>query len=368
MAQAANNTLAHWWWKILGVVMLLAASVAALRAPLAPALINVHPDRVGAGDTEFIITGYNTDFDETYDAYLINGEERICATSVEAIAPNKLRAHFTLTNDVREHLSSVVVHKPGHGRLGLPTAVFHTTTGAGVGAPACPTAETASLGADRFNFPNRSILYETIRNLNFHVPMWFTMMFLMGISLYHSLKSLGRNDLGHDRAAAVAVHVGLLFCALGLATGAVWARATWGAWWTNDVKLNGAAVTALIYLAYLVLRGSVVEPYRRAKLAGVYNIFAFMLLVLFLLVLPRLNAIDSLHPGSGGNPAFNQYDLDDNLRMVFYPAVAGWILLGYWMFQLRNRAKTLQEWVDDRDQPVARAATRPAQIRTAHPS
>ena len=106
---------------------------------------------------------------------------------------------------------------------------------------------------------------------------------------------------------------------MGLITGAVWARATWGAFWTNDVKLNGAAVTGLIYLAYLVLRGSMPDAHKRARLAAIYNIFAFVLLVLFLFVVPRLNAIDSLHPGNGGNSGFSDLDLDNRLRVDLLP-------------------------------------------------
>jgi heme exporter protein C len=68
-----------------------------------------------------------------------------------------------------------------------------------------------------------------------------------------------------------------------------------------------------------------------------------MLLVLFLFVVPRLNAIDSLHPGNGGNSGFNDLDLDNRLRVIFYPAVAGWILLGTWMYDLRERSARLRE-------------------------
>ena len=350
--------MGHWWWKFLAIALLLCASVAALHAPLAPALIHVAPDRVDAGEVELNITGYNTGFDDAHQVYLVNGEDRICATRVEALGSNNLKASFYIPSEVREPLSSLVVHHVEMGRTSLPNAIFHTTTSSGMAADGCEAAPAMAMGADAFNFPNRSILYESIRNLNFHVPMWFTMMVVMGISLGHSILALGRNDLAQDRAAAVAVHVGLLFCGLGLVTGMIWARATWGAWWTNDVKLNGAAVTALIYLAYLVLRGSINEPHRRARLAGVYNIFAFMLLLLFLLVVPRLNQIDSLHPGSGGNPAFNQYDLDNNLRMVFYPAVAGWILLAIWMYRLRVRQGRIQEWVEDREHAMALADRR----------
>ena len=63
--------------------------------------------------------------------------------------------------------------------------------------------------------------------------------------------------------------------------------------------------------------------------------FAFMMLVVFVGLVPKVT--DSLHPGKGGNPAFNKYDLDNTLRMVFYPAVIGWSLLGIWIAQIRKR-------------------------------
>ena len=133
----------------------------------------------------------------------------------------------------------------------------------------------------------------------------------------------------------------MLFGVFGLMTGSLWARVTWGTWWTTDAKLNGAAVAVLMYLAYLVLRGSVPEPGKRARLAAIYSIFAFVFMLLFFFVLPRLNAVDSLHPGNGGNPAFNTYDLDSKLRLIFYPACIGWIGLSVWMYDLRKRTAHL---------------------------
>jgi heme exporter protein C len=59
------------------------------------------------------------------------------------------------------------------------------------------------------------------------------------------------------------------------------------------------------------------------------------------MILPRMN--DSLHPGNGGNPAFSKYDLDSKMRMVFYPAVIAWVLLGVWILNVRNRMACLEE-------------------------
>ena len=192
--------------------------------------------------------------------------------------------------------------------------------------------------------PRLFILNETIRNLYFHVPMWFTMVALMGVSLGYSIGSLrkpGIAALESDRKARLAAEVALVFAFLGLFTGMIWARFTWGAYWTNDPKLNGTAVAILIYLAYFVLRSSVEDPEKRARLAGTFNIFAFVLMIVFIGVLPRMT--DSLHPGNGGNPAFGSYDLDSGMRAVFYPAVLGWIGIGIWIVELRVRLTRLSK-------------------------
>lgn len=188
--------------------------------------------------------------------------------------------------------------------------------------------------------PRLAILNESIRNLYFHVPMWFGMLLIMFISVVNSVRYLQKPSPELDDKAVFAAHTGILFGVLGLATGMAWARVTWGAWWVNDPKLNGAAIALLIYMAYLVLRGSMEDEQQRARISAIYNIFAFATLVPLLFILPRLT--DSLHPGNGGNPGFSSYDLDNRMRMVFYPAVIGWILLGVWITQLSVRLKKLQ--------------------------
>jgi len=189
--------------------------------------------------------------------------------------------------------------------------------------------------------PRQVILYESIRNLYFHVPMWFTMIFLFFMSVINSVKNLSSNNLTHDTKAKELVNAGIIFGVLGIITGSIWAKYTWGAWWVNDVKLNGSAITMLIYLAYVVLRGSLEDEQKRARISAVYNIFAFVLLLVFIGILPRVT--DSLHPGNGGNPGFNNYDLDNNMKLVFYPAVLGWILLGWWIASIRVRISNLSQ-------------------------
>ena len=188
--------------------------------------------------------------------------------------------------------------------------------------------------------PKLNILNETIRNLYFHVTIWFSMILLMFLSMKQSIQFLNGFDKRRDLKAEIYASTGLFMGILGIATGMIWAQFTWGTFWVNDPKLNGTAVTLLIYLAYFILRNSIENEENRARTSAVYNIIAFVMMIVFIGVLPRMT--DSLHPGNGGNPAFGNYDLDSNMRLVFYPAVIGWILLGAWMAQLRYRIKILE--------------------------
>ena len=65
-----------------------------------------------------------------------------------------------------------------------------------------------------------------------------------------------------------------------------------------------------------------------------------LMLIPLIFILPRLT--DSLHPGNGGNPGFNVYDMNSQLRLVFYPAVTGFIFLGLWISDLRLKMLKLK--------------------------
>jgi len=194
--------------------------------------------------------------------------------------------------------------------------------------------------------PAREILHETIRNLYFHVCMWMSMMVLFTTSVIYSIKYLRSQNLRDDVFALNFAKIGILFGLLGYTTGAMWAKYTWTEFADasqifTEPKLTGAAIALLIYFAYLVLRGSLTDIDKRARISAVYNIFAFAMLFPTIWILPRL--MESLHPGKGGNPALNFDDLDNRLRIVFYPAIIGWTLLGVWITSLKIRIDLIKE-------------------------
>jgi heme exporter protein C len=188
--------------------------------------------------------------------------------------------------------------------------------------------------------PRLPILHETIRNLYFHVPMWMGMLSVFVISVYFSIKYLNTGKEEYDLVAVECVNVGLVFFTLGLITGMLWAKYAWGEFWSGDPKQNSAAIAFLLYCAYLVLRNAIDEEQKRGKIAAIYNIFAFPIMIVLIFVLPRMT--DSLHPGSGGNPAFGKYDLDSRMKIAFYPAMLGWSLLAVWIATIRYRIRLIE--------------------------
>jgi len=191
-----------------------------------------------------------------------------------------------------------------------------------------------------FQVPAKPILNETIRNIHFHVPMWFSMIVMLTVSFIYSIRFLNSSNDNDDLMAVEFANVGIVFGVLGLVTGAVWAKFTWGEAWSNDPKQNSAVIALLVYLAYLVLRNSLDEEQKRGRISAVYNIFAFPIMVVLLFILPRMT--DSLHPGNGGNPGFNTKDMAPELRPVFYPAVFGWILISTWIATIRYRIRKIE--------------------------
>ena len=201
------------------------------------------------------------------------------------------------------------------------------------------------------NVPRLPQLEETIRNLYFHVCMWFTMMILFTISLVYSVKYLRNNNLKYDVYSRQYIVVGIVFGLLGYATGTIWMSYTWAdpnnpayasfSTIARDPKLIGAAIALLIYFAYMVLRDSIQDIDKKARISAVYNIFAFAFLFPTIWILPRM--LPSLHPGQEGNPALDTNDIDSQMRLIFYPAIIGWTLLGVWITTLKIRLNLLKE-------------------------
>lgn len=201
-------------------------------------------------------------------------------------------------------------------------------------------------GGILIQIPEIPILEQTARNLFFHVPMWMAMYAMFLTSCVYSIRYLNNAEISYDIKAESSATVGMVFGICGLLTGSLWARFTWGTWWTfAEPKMNLAALAMMVYVAYFVLRSAFDDEQKRAKIAAVYNIFAVTTIPFLLYVVPR--QLTSLHPGADGNPAFSEITAAE-LRYVLYPAMLGFIALSFWIYDIVHRYKTAQFRMENR--------------------
>lgn len=337
------------WWKFLGVAILIYVVIAGLAWPLKPGIVDVKSsDAIAGKSVEMQVEGYNTNFDQANTRAWLELDDvgYLTAKEVSPIDYNHVKLIFDLPNAFPQgdkiRKLDLVLHSAEDGESILPSALFVNTENAQIGDEGWELQTLEGITAKPgVQFPYRPILNETVRNTFFHIPLWFSMFIMLMISLYYSVRYLLKNDMQFDIRATAIVNVAILFGILGIITGSIWARFTWGTFWTTDVKLNMSTIAMLIYMASIILRSSIQDVDRRAKLSAAYNIFAFVALIPLVFVIPRLT--DSLHPGNGGNPALGGEDMENTLRMVFYPAIIGFTLLGLWLATLLIRYETIKD-------------------------
>jgi heme exporter protein C len=105
-----------------------------------------------------------------------------------------------------------------------------------------------------------------------HPPLAFAAYLGFALTALGGALFLWRGDESWDRFARSAAEVGVLFCTLVVVTGPIWAKGTWGRWWSWDLRLTVTLLLWFVYLAYLLLRSFTEGSERAARFAAVYGI------------------------------------------------------------------------------------------------
>lgn len=135
-------------------------------------------------------------------------------------------------------------------------------------------AATALIGL--FVVPADAAQGDVQRIMYVHVPSAWLAYLAFFVTLVAGLLYLRRRDLRYDRVAIASAELGLVLTGLTIATGAIWGKATWGKWWDWDPRLTTTAILFVIYAGYLLLRQSIGDRRRRARLAAVFGTVAFL--------------------------------------------------------------------------------------------
>jgi heme exporter protein C len=173
----------------------------------------------------------------------------------------------------------------------------------------------------------------------FHVPIALTAYACFGWGALKALLYLWRKDERYDLESYVGIHLGTVFGTLTLLTGSIWAKASWGVWWTwSSNQLVLFLVLFLFYCAYFMLRFSVEEGPRRASLSAVYALFGVVLVPVSFFAI-RL-ASDFIHP-----TVFNREgpQMSGTMFATFCVAWGAITVLAYVLYRVELAGKLLDQ-------------------------
>lgn len=180
---------------------------------------------------------------------------------------------------------------------------------------------------------------ESSRIFYYHIPPAWISVLAFAMSMVYSIKYLRTRLAIYDDKAVNAARLGLLFCILATVTGAIFARVAWGSFWNWDPRETSIFVLLLIYGAYFALRGAVEVEEKRAALAAVYSVFAFITVPLLVFILPR--TLPSLHPSDSVIDAGASLTMGLQVRWIFFSSLVLFTILYLWMFNLVGRVQRL---------------------------
>jgi heme exporter protein C len=117
---------------------------------------------------------------------------------------------------------------------------------------------------------------ETVRIMFVHVPAAWLAMLVYTVMALASAVAINFRHPHADVAAKTAAPIGAVFCFLALATGSLWGKPMWGAWWVWDARLTSMFVLFLLYVGYIAIWQAIEEPTRAAMIARIVALVGFI--------------------------------------------------------------------------------------------
>lgn len=185
--------------------------------------------------------------------------------------------------------------------------------------------------------------HDAMRIMYVHVPTVSMAYLAFFFVLIGSIMYLWKRNLTWDRLAGSSAELGVLFTALTLVAGSIWAKPIWGVWWTWDPRVTTTAILFVIYAGYLMLRTLQTDPIARAKQSAVVGIIGFIDIPI---VHMSVQWWRSLHQG----PTFaglTDPTLDDRMEIALLVNSVGFLLLFLFLLGQRLRLAKLEQLRDE---------------------
>jgi heme exporter protein C len=180
----------------------------------------------------------------------------------------------------------------------------------------------------------------------FHVPTWWIGFLAFFVAAGSGVFYLITRRERWDVISLSSVEIGIAFTTMGLVTGSIWAKPTWNTWWTWDPRLTTAAIGWLMYIGYLMLRGAIDSPERRARFAAVFAIIAFLSVPINFMAIRWWRTIHPVVIGSGSADAQGNFALGPTISTVFFYCLFAFTVLYVALMALRVRTERLARRVE----------------------
>lgn len=187
--------------------------------------------------------------------------------------------------------------------------------------------------------PTEATMGHVQRIFYFHVPAAWVGFFAFFVTLIASVLYLWRSTRVWDIVAVSSVEIGVAFSLMAICSGSIWARVTWNTWWTWDPRLTTTMVMLAIYVAYLMLRGALDDPERRARLAAVYGIVGFVSVPITFMAIRWWRTIHPIILSSAG------FDLSSRMLTTLLVCVGAFTLFYFALLVHRVRLELLADEV-----------------------
>ncbi len=180
----------------------------------------------------------------------------------------------------------------------------------------------AAVGMVFFYAPLEAVMGQVYRVFYFHVATAWVGMLGFLVAAVAGVAYLVKRERKWDVVGLAAVEISLVFFFIAIVSGSIWAKPSWGAWWTWEPRLTTAAIVELVYAAYLLLRQGLEDPERRARFGAVYAILGFVSVPLTFISIRLFRTIHPVVVGSGSAA----FDMTPTMLQTF--------LFSLWTFSL----------------------------------
>lgn len=182
----------------------------------------------------------------------------------------------------------------------------------------------------------------------FHIAnAWVGMLGFIGAAVA-GVVYLVKHDPEWDGIELAAVEISMVFFLITIISGSIWARPTWGAYWTWEPRLTTAAILELVYVAYLLLRQGIDDPDRRARFGAVYTLIGAIAVPITFFSIRLARTIHPIIIGGNNAGATGSFDMTPRMLLTMFFALGAFSVIFATLFWHRIRLGRLARLVDQR--------------------